>query len=293
MKIVVCLKEVIETGVNLSYCQVQTALMQKGLTYRLNPDDALALAEALRLKKLDSGTSITLISLGPESVESCLRNGIAAGADDAIRIWDEGLSDITPYQTAKILSGAVKLLNADLVLVGAKSLDNASGLVGPLMAAWLDIPCVCEVTGFQIEKDKSYLTITRNVSKGIQEKVLSSPPTLMAIAGSREKLPYASLEKILASQDADIRHLSPPEIGLSPQEVQKDPTRINGLTFPRPRPKSVPYDSSLPAFYRILALLQGGISKRRGELLQGNTQALVNQLFELLVEEEVIKPAVK
>jgi electron transfer flavoprotein beta subunit len=293
MKIVVCLKEVIETGIKLGYGQVDPALMQKGLTYRLNPLDAQALAEALRLKKLDSGVRVTLVSLGPESVESCLRYGLAAGADEAIRIWDEDLREITPFQTARVLTGAVKLLNADLILVGSKSLDNASGLVGPLMAAWLNIPCVCEVIDFQVEKDKPYLTITRNVSKGIQERALASSPALLSVAGSKEKVPYTSLENILASAETDIRHLSLLEIGISPQELQKDPTRITGVSFPRPRPRSVPYDSSLPAFYRILALLQGGISKRRGELLQGNTETLVNQLFELLVKEEVLKPAAK
>jgi len=293
MKIVVCLKEVIETGVNLGYGQVPPALMQKGLTYKLNPNDAQALAEALKLKKRDPGVRVTLVSVGPESADSYLRDGLAAGADEAIRIWDEDLSEITPYQTAGILAGAVKLLNADLVLAGAKSLDNASGLVGPMMAAWLETPCVCEAISFQVETDKPYLTITRNVTKGIQEKVLAALPAVITIAGSTEKLPYSSLEKILSGREADIRCLSLAEIGISRQELQKDRTRITGLSFPRPRPRSVPYDSSLPAFYRILALLQGGISKRRGELLQGNTETLVNQLFELLVKEEVIKPATK
>jgi hypothetical protein len=68
---------------------------------------------------------------------------------------------------------------------------------------------------------------------------------------------------------------------------------VTGVSFPRPRPRVVPLDSSLPAFDRILALLQGGISRRRGEILQGNIDEQVNQLFEMLLKEKVIKPAIK
>jgi electron transfer flavoprotein beta subunit len=291
MKIAVCLKEVIDTSVNLGYGQVDSTLMQKGLVYKLNPVDAQALAEALKLKVQDAGTEITLISIGAETVESQLREGLALGANKAIRIWEEGLRDITPYQTAKVLARALKPLNFDLILLGAKSLDNASGLVGPLIAAWLEIPCICEVV--ELQREKNNIITTRNVSKGIQEKIQSALPAVLAIAASREKLPYASLDQIMVSKEAPVTCLSLSDLGISPAELQEDPTQIVGISFPRPRPRTVPYDSSLPAFYRILALLQGGITKRRSQILQGDTEALVDQLFELLIKEEVIKTAPK
>ena len=50
-------------------------------------------------------------------------------------------------------------------------------------------------------------------------------------------------------------------------------------------------ESSLPAFYRILKLLEGGIAKRRGAMLKGSSEELVDQLFELFIEEGVITPA--
>jgi electron transfer flavoprotein beta subunit len=291
MKIAVCLKEVIDTTIDLGYGRVGETLLQKGLARRLNPVDAQALAEALALKAADPGNEITLISLGPESAEDYLRDGIALGADKAVRIWEESLSEVTPYQTARILTSAVKLAGADLVLVGAASLDNASGLVGPLMAAWLGCPCVCEAIAFRIEKKA--LTVTRRVSKGVKENLLTSLPAVIAVADSAQKLPYVSLENVMAGQEASITHLTLADLGISPSELYNDPTGIVGTGFPRPRPKPVSYDSSLPAFYRILALLQGGITKRRGEILQGGTDELVNQLYDLLVKEEVIKPTSK
>ncbi len=291
MKIAVCLKEVIDTGLNLGYGQVGEALLRKGQSFRLNPNDAQALALAIKFKEAHSQTEITVVSLGPGRVETYLRDGLAAGADRAIRVWEEGLADLSPYQKSKILSGALALAGFDLILAGARSLDNASGLVGPLMAAWLDMPCICETVAFELEKDG--MTVTRNFSKGIQERLFCRLPAVLAVAGGQEKLPYASLEKIMDSQAARIICYSLADIGVSPEELKNDPTRISGFSFPRPRPKAAPYDASLPAFYRILALLEGGISRRRGEILKGDTDALVNQLFELLMREGVVKDPAK
>ncbi|MBP1707173.1 MAG: hypothetical protein H6Q39_897 [Chloroflexi bacterium] len=292
MKIAVCLKEVIDTGLNLGYGQVSEALLRKGQSSRLNPNDAQALAQAIKFKEVHSQTEITVVSLGPGRVETYLRDGLAAGADRAIRVWEEGLADLSPYQKSKVLSGALALAGSDLILVGARSLDNASGLVGPLMAAWLDMPCICETVAFALEKDQG-MTVTRNFSKGMQERVLCRLPAVLAVAGGRENLPYASLEKIMEGQAARIICYSLADIGVSPGELKNDPTRISGVSFPRPRPKAAPYDASLPAFYRILALLEGGISRRRGEILKGDIDAVVNQLFELLIKEGVIKSSAK
>ena len=66
MRIVVCLKEVIETSLNLGYGQVSETLMQKGFAFGLNPNDAQALGEALRFKEEDTSVEITLVSLGPK-----------------------------------------------------------------------------------------------------------------------------------------------------------------------------------------------------------------------------------
>jgi electron transfer flavoprotein beta subunit len=291
MKIIVCLKEVVDTSISLGYGQVSSTLMQKGLAYRLNPNDVMALAEALKLKEKNPGSEIILISIGPERVEAYLREGLASGADKAIRIWQDEFEYLSPYLKSRLLTAAVSLAGADLVLTGAKSLDHASGLTGPLIAAWLNIPCVCETIGLQLDFKLQTVTATRNAKKGVREKVLAALPVGLAVAGSREKLPYVSLESMLVSQEAKIDCLKGADLGISMEELKREPTQIIGLSFPQPRPKSPPFDSSLPAFYRILALLQGGISKRLGEMIQGQSNELADRIYDILLKEGFIKPA--
>jgi electron transfer flavoprotein beta subunit len=293
MKIAVCLKEVVDTRLDLGLGRVSESLIQKGLTYRLNPDDADALAVALSIRNGENSVDIIAISIGPERVEKYLRESLAIGATKAVRIWDEGFIDLSSYQRAKVLAGAISILNADLVLTGAKSLDIASGLVGPYLAAWLNLPCICEAVAFHSEGAKKCITVTRNINRGIREKVLTTLPAVITIAGQSRPLPYASLDKLLESKETPVELLTLEDLGITPLELSRDHNRVTRLSAPKPRPRKVPYDSSLPAFDRILALLKGGITKRRGEILQGSKEELVNQLFELLMKEGLIKPSVK
>jgi len=288
MKIAVCLKETMDTSLNLNFGKVSETLFKKGLIYALNPYDARALKQALDLKNQSPETEVMLISIGPERVENHLKDGLAMGADIAFRIWEEDWYELSPCQKARLLAGFFSIYAADLILMGSKSQDNASGLVGPFTAAMLDVPCIYGVSRFYPENDSNLIAF-RNLGKGVREKVSSSLPLVMTVEGGGINLPYASLDKILEIQDKHIQCLSTSDLGVSSQELKKDPVRIAGLSFPRPRTRAAPLDSTLPAFYRILALLQGGISKRKGEVIRGNKAEGVDYLFNLLVKEGIVK----
>jgi electron transfer flavoprotein beta subunit len=108
MKILVCLKEAVDTRLNSGYGQAPPELYQKGLSYRLDPASQTALVEALQMKEADASLQIVLIGLGPLSLEAYLRLGLAAGADRAVRIWETEFEYLSTYQKAKILSRAQK-----------------------------------------------------------------------------------------------------------------------------------------------------------------------------------------
>jgi electron transfer flavoprotein beta subunit len=289
MKIIVCLKEVVDPALGLDFGLSHNLVFREGLPLKLNPDDAFALALALDLKSRDS--EITLVSIGPERVEDYLRNGLALGVNRAVRIWSEDFGTLSPYRKARLLTGAVTLLGADLVLTGTRSLDTASGVIGPLVAAWLGLPGVTGVTGLEIEEGQKSVFLVRDIGRGERQKVLCPLPAVVAVKGEG-RLPYASLDRLIESRYSEIRQLSPADLPVSPAALKSDPAEAIDLVFPRPAPRRVPpLDSSLPAFYRILQLLEGGISQRKNRMLQGTPVELADRLFELLKEAGVVKPA--
>jgi electron transfer flavoprotein beta subunit len=293
MKIIVCLKEVIDPALSLDFGLSNSVVFREGLPLKLNPNDAAALAMALGLKSPEGGfpVEITVMSIGPERVESYLRNGLALGADKAIRIWDKDFEEISPYQKARLLAGAIKLSGADLVITGARSLDTGNGQVGPLIAGWLDLPCICEVVSIELNAAQNNVILIKDIGRGEREKIQCILPAVITVRGEG-KLPYASLDRLIESKYSEVTLLSPADLGISAAALKNDPTRVTDLSYPRPRSVKVPpLDTSLPAFYRILQLLEGGISKRKGRMLQGSSEELAEQLFQLFLDEGVIKSA--
>jgi electron transfer flavoprotein beta subunit len=293
MKIIVCLKEVIDPALSLDFGLRNSVVFKEGLPLRLNPNDAAALTMALGIKSAEAGANveITVISIGTERVESYLRNGLALGANKAIRIRENDFSELSPYQKARLLSRAISLSSADLVFTGVKSMDTGSGQVGPLMAGWLDFPCVCGVVGIELDAEQKNVSLVKDIGRGEREKIRCPLPAVIAVKGEG-KLPYAPLDRLIDSKYSEVTLFSPADLGITQVELKKDPARITALTQPRPKPvKAPPLDSSLPAFYRILQLLEGGISKRKGRMLEGSSEEIAEQLFNLFLEEGVIKSA--
>jgi electron transfer flavoprotein alpha/beta subunit len=293
MKIIVCLKETVDAGLNLEPGLRHGVVFRGGLPLLLNPDDAAALSLALGLRSLsgEPPVEIILVSIGPERVENYLRQGLALGADKALRITSEGMDSLSPYRKAMLLAGAVSMLDTNIILTGAKSLDNGSGQTGPLLAARLGFPCVIDTIDIETEEDMQAVKVTRDIGRGMREKQRCTLPVVLAVKGE-SRLPYASLDKLIDGTTAEVELLTPADLGITPAQMEYEPLRVTGPVQPRPRTQKVPTpDSSLPAFYRILELLKGGISGRRGLMLEGDSEAIADRLYEILLEEGVLKSA--
>jgi len=142
------------------------------------------------------------------------------------------------------------------------------------------------------EEDTTAVIVTRDIGRGMREKLRCTLPAILAVKGEG-RLPYASLDRLMDSMAAEVTLLDPAELGISPAQMDFEPLRITCLMQPRPRPRQVPTpDSSLPAFYRIIELLKGGISGRQGLMLEGNSEEIAGRLFDIMLEEGVLKPAV-
>lgn len=292
MKIVVCLKEVVDIALSLDTGLRHRIVFEEGLPRRLNPDDAAALKIVLDFKSRSPSGSveITAVSIGPERVENYLCQALAVGVDKAVRIWDEDFRGLSPWRKSKLLSAFISFSEVGLILTGARSLDTADAQVGSLLAARLSLPCITSVTRLDIDTESNMPHFTRDLGRGKREVVSCPLPAVVTVKGEGAVLPYPSLDRLIESRESMIELISLGDLNLNPAEFKHEPTRMTALMAPRPRPRKVTTpDSSLPAFYRVLNLLEGGISKRQGKMLEGSPGELVDRLFELLIDEGVIR----
>ncbi len=172
----------------------------RGIPPVINPFDECALELALRIKD-ERGANITLISAGKNISRPLVLKALAAGADSAILIEDPSLESFSldSFTTARILKAAVmRVPGFDLILCGIQSSDTNAGLVGPLTAGLLGIPCVTLARAIKYENKT--LRVERVVSNAY-ETVICPAPALVTVTGEAGELRYPSLQAIRAAKE--------------------------------------------------------------------------------------------
>src|SRR5947209_19918059 len=105
MKIAVCVKQVPEGSRRLD---PETKRLDRSGEGALNPFDANAVEEALRLRDAGGDGEIVLVSMGPAKAQDALRKALAMGADRAVLVTDEVAAGADPVATSSVLARAVE-----------------------------------------------------------------------------------------------------------------------------------------------------------------------------------------
>jgi len=216
-----------------------------------------------------------------------LRDGLALGCDEALRVWDEDLADLHVQAKALILARVARILTFGLVFVGAKSRDTASSQLGLLLASSLGLPCVTRVIALRIDAAGS-VKATRRLAEGYQERIESITPLVATMEASEERGRYATFPALLNASEREIPCLSLSEIGIPLHLVRETESRLSfgRLNFPASRtiPIAAP-DSSLPAFERREKLREGSMRKRAAVIVTGEAGDVAEKLFQTLLGE--------
>jgi electron transfer flavoprotein beta subunit len=288
MKILAFLKIVEDTKVLLDYSYKTGKLLPECNIHHLNPADKTAVETAIRIKKSVPATHITLIHMGPASGERFIREGLALGADEGLRIWDEHLDESSVNAKAFIFARAAHILGFDLILVGNRSMDTIEGQLGILLASCLNLPVVSSVIDVDINQGKGKVIALKSLSGGYRERVECPLPLVITMEASDNVQTYAPLPALLDAYEKEIPCWDLTEIGIPAALIREKNalSRSGPLMFPKPRLRSIPApDSLLPAFERIRQLLEGTLKPREGKIIKDNEDSVVGELFQTLLTE--------
>ncbi|MEL4024266.1 electron transfer flavoprotein subunit beta/FixA family protein [Lysinibacillus endophyticus] len=213
MNIIVIMKQTFDTEEKITIKDGQ--INESGVNYIINPYDEYALEEAIKLKE-EFGGEVTLISIGPDRVESSLRVGLAVGVDKAILVDDEALFG-DEYTTSKVLAAIIKDLSYDIILGGNMSVDNGSGQVAQRLAEELDISHVGTVTSLKVE---SGVAIVERDAEGNTEIIEAPLPLLLTAQQGLNDPRYPSLPGIMKAKKKPIQHINASDLGINPEEIK-------------------------------------------------------------------------
>jgi electron transfer flavoprotein beta subunit len=210
MKIIVAIKQV---PVRDSQLRVEASgrwIQEADLSFEINEPDAYALEEALQLKEKHGGEVIALCA-GPARAAQTIREALAKGADRAIHIEEENLNTLDTLGVAKLLAGAVKAENPDLILTGLQSDDLGYGQTGVVLAELMGIPSSTII--MQVEVNGSSIRVKRELEDGWFQHIVMPLPAVLTIQSGINKLRYATLMGIKKAKLKEIKKVTLAELG--------------------------------------------------------------------------------
>lgn len=254
LNIVVLAKQVPDTrNVGKDAMKEDGTINRAALPAIFNPEDLNALEQALKLKDLNPGSKVTLLTMGPPRASEIVREGLYRGADNGIVLTDRAFAGADTLATSYALSAALKHINNyDLVIGGRQAIDGDTAQVGPQIAEKLGVPQVTYAEEIVEVKDGK-ATIKRRLEGGI-ETVEAPLPLVVTVTGSAEscrprnaknvqKYKYASSpsEKAKASEQIqelvdsreylNIAEWSAAEVNADPEQIglAGSPTKVKGI----------------------------------------------------------------
>jgi electron transfer flavoprotein beta subunit len=215
LKVIVLLKRVPDTEAKILINQEGTGIREDGVKFVINPYDEYAIEEGLLMKEKVGGDSkVTVVCMGPGEATEVIRTALAMGADDAVHISDDTLSDPGPFTTAAILAKAINEEGFDVIFCGKQAIDDDMAQVHCILADMLDIPQVSVATSFEISDDASKAVINRRIEGG-DEKIETSMPAIVSCDKGLNEPRYASLPGIMKAKKKEIRSKSLADLGFS------------------------------------------------------------------------------
>ncbi|MBI2907593.1 MAG: electron transfer flavoprotein subunit beta/FixA family protein [Chloroflexi bacterium] len=252
MNIVVCIKQVPGSAEVKIDPQTNT-LARAGVKGIINPLDAYALEEGVRLRERADG-KVTVISMGPPQAEEALREAISLGADEAILISDRAFAGSDTLATAYALAKAVEKIGAsDVVICGRQTLDGDTGQVGAEMSERLGVPFVAYVCKIEEVREKRLL-LRRMVEDG--HEVVEMPlPGVITVVKEINVPRLPSLRGMMKAKSAQIVAWTADDLGVDTTKLglSGSPTRVVKIFYPQRTRRS--------------QMLQGKIEDQVDELL--------------------------
>src|SRR6187397_489017 len=233
MKIAVCAKYVPEATATRRI-DPSTKRLDRSGEGALNPFDANAVEEALKLRDATGEGEVVIVSLGPEKALEAMRRALAMGADRVVLVSDEAAAGSDLVATSRALAAALEREGADLVLFGQQSIDSDGAVLWAAVADRLRQPVISQV---------AELTVGDGTVRGKRQTefgydvIEAQLPAVVAVSDAINEPRYPSLKGIMGAKKKPQETLSGSDLGLDAGALgeQGSATSVLALGDPPPR----------------------------------------------------------
>ncbi len=265
-------------------------IVRSSIRWILNPYDAFALEEALRFRDAVTGTRICAMTMAPPASEEVIRECLAVGADEAIRIWDDPMEGSDPHATASVLAAALRKRSFDLVLCGRRRADLEDGQVGPALAEFLGLPQVTGIRKILPGQDRNHVLLHKRIPGYLTK--LSCPLPAVVTVEKGQVLRYPRHADRRRARKAGITTLDLEAIGLSEDVVGASGSinRLERFTPPKPTRRSAMASAagSMTAAARLQRIMGGGVQEKKdSKIWECRDEESTKKVAEHMVKEKM------
>ena len=184
LKIVVLAKQVPDTrNVGKDAMNADGTINRAALPAIFNPEDLNALEQALRQKDTHTGSTVTILTMGPGRAAEIIREGLYRGADNGYLLTDRAFAGADTLATSYALATAIRKIGEyDLIIGGRQAIDGDTAQVGPQVAEKLGLPQITYVEEVEEVAD-GRIRVKRHIDGGV-ETVEGPLPMVLTVNGS-------------------------------------------------------------------------------------------------------------
>lgn len=230
MKILVCVKRVVDANVKISVKADGSGVELANLKMAMNPFDEIAVEEAVRLRESGQADEAVAVSLGSAACQETLRTALAMGADRALLVQSD--AELQPLAVAKLLAELVRREQPDLVLLGKQAIDDDGNQTAQMLAALLGWGQGTFASKLTIGEGEA--EVVREIDGGLETLVLPLPAVVSADLRLNEPR-YVKLPNIMKAKKKPLDVLAVSDLGvdttprLETLKVEEPPKRGGGI----------------------------------------------------------------
>ena len=173
-RILVAIKRVVDYNVRIRVKPDNSGVVLDGVKLSINPFDAIAVEEALRIKESGRADEVVIATIGPADCQATLRNALSMGAQRALHVVTADA--LEPLATARVLLKLVEREQPFLVILGKQAIDDDNNQTGQMLAALWNRPQATFAS--KIELTDSTAKVTREVDAGLETLDIDLPAVI-------------------------------------------------------------------------------------------------------------------
>ena len=210
MKILVPIKRVPDTDQKIVAAADGAGVAVDHLPFVMNPFDAIALEEAVRIsERFSEPVEVVAVGVGGDGYEQQLRTALAMGAARAMHV--ECSQTLDPWNVARLLRAIVEREQPNLVLMGKQAVDDDANQTGQFLAALLDWPQATFASHLELEGGD--IRVERETDHGI-ETVTVPLPAVVTVDLRLNEPRYASMAGIMKARKKPLDVVTDQELAV-------------------------------------------------------------------------------